>query len=190
MIPEGKPDVTTQLLEASPLWPATLDHIRYNSPDPAKLADFYISAMGMTKTLLGASEFLLEAPSRSIVVGAGAAGQPYSAFALGDGDHLHRYRAFLEGRRVELLPSPTVLFGSDAFAVRDPDRRLAVFGTRPRPPQPSLADAAVGGLPGQLGHVVVASARFPAMLKFYTETLGFMLSDTVHQDDPGARGRD
>ena len=32
----------------------------------------------------------------------------------------------------------------------------------------------------------MASARFPTMLKFYTETLGFMLSDTVHQDDPAA----
>ena len=188
MTAEGEPDVTTQLLEASPLWPATVDHIRYDSPDPAKLADFYISAMGMTETPLGASEFLLEAPSRSIVIGAGAAGQPYSAFALGDGDHLRRYRAFLEGCRVELLPSPTALFGSDAFAVRDPDGRLAVFGTRTRPPQPSLADAAVGGLPGLLEHVVVASARFPAMLKFYTETLGFMLSDTVHQDDPAHEG--
>jgi catechol 2,3-dioxygenase len=186
MTAEGEPDVTTQLLEASPLWPATLDHIRYDSPDPAKLADFYLSAMGMTETPLGASEFLLEAPSRSIVIDAGTAGQPYSAFALGDGDHLRRYRAFLEGCRVELLPSPTALFGSDAFAVRDPDGRLAVFGTRTRPPQPSLADAAVGGLPGQLQHVVVASARFPAMLRFYTETLGFMLSDTVHQDAPAA----
>ena len=166
MTAEREHDTTTQLPEASPLWPATLDHIRYDSRDPAKLADFYNSAMGMTKTPLGTSEFLLEAPSRSIVIGAGPAGQPYSAFALGDGDHLRRYRAFLEGRRAELLPSPTVLFGSDALAVRDPDGRLAVFGTRTRPPQPSPADAAVGGLPGQLEHVVVASARFPVMLRF------------------------
>ena len=176
--------MTTQLLEASPLWPAALDHIRYDSPDPSKLADFYTGAMGMMKTPLGASEFLLEAPSRSIVIGAGAAGQPYSAFSLGDGDHLRRYRAFLEGGQVELLPSPTALFGSDAFAVRDPDGRLAVFGTRQRPPQPSRADTVAGDLPGQLEHVVVASARFPAMLSFYTETLGFMLSDTVHREAP------
>lgn len=176
--------MTTQLLEASPLWPAALDHIRYDSPDPAKLADFYVRAMGMTKTPLVASEFLLEAPSRSIVIGAGAGGQPYSAFALGDGDHLRRYRAFLEGGQVELLPSPTALFGRDAFAVRDPDGRLAVFGTRQRPPQPSRADTVAGDLPGQLEHVVVASARFPAMFSFYTETLGFMLSDTVHREAP------
>ena len=176
--------MTTQLLEASPLWPAALDHIRYDSPDPAKLADFYVSAMGMTKTPLGASEFLLEAPTRSIVIGAGAAGQPYSSFALSDGDHLRRYRAFLEKGQVELLPSPTALFGGDAFAVRDPDGRLAVFGTRRRPLQPSRADTVAGSLPGELEHVVVASARFPAMLGFYTETLGFMLSDTVYREAP------
>jgi catechol 2,3-dioxygenase len=176
--------VTTQLLEASPLWPATLDHIRYDSPDPSKLADFYAGAMGMTKTPLDASAFLLEAPSRSIVIGAGAAGQPYSAFALSDGDHLRRYRTFLEGGQVELLPSPTGLFGGDAFAVRDPDGRLAVFGTRRESrPLPS-GDGVAGGFPGQLEHVVVASANFPAMLRFYTETLGFMLSDTVHREAP------
>jgi catechol 2,3-dioxygenase len=177
--------VTTQLLEASPLWPALLDHIRYDSPDPAKLADFYVATMGMTRTPLGASEFLLEGPSRSIVIGAGAAGQPYSAFALVDGAHLARYRAFLEGQGVPLLASPTALFGDDAFAVRDPDGRLAVFGTRARPRLQTPGEGAAARLPGELQHVVVASARFPEMLKFYTETLGFMLSDTVHQDAPG-----
>ena len=60
----------TETLEASPLWPATLDHIRYDSPDPARLADFYSRALGMSTTKLGASGFLLEAPSRSIVIGA------------------------------------------------------------------------------------------------------------------------
>lgn len=34
----------SETLEASPLWPATLDHIRYDSPDPARLADFYSRA--------------------------------------------------------------------------------------------------------------------------------------------------
>ena len=160
----------TQLLEASPLWPAALDHIRYNSPDATRLADFYVRAMGMEATKLGVSEFLLEAPSRSIVIGTGdVAGQPYSAFALVDGAYLARYRAFLEGQGVPLLASPTALFGSDAFAVRDPDGRLAVFGTRVRPRSQAPGDGVAAGLPGELQHVVVASARFPEMLKFYAE---------------------
>ncbi len=120
--------MTTHLLEASPLWPAMLDHIRYDSPNAARLADFYSRTMGMAVSRLTEVEFLLEAPSRTIVIGsAQAAGHAYSAFALRDGNHLETYRSFLEGQGVALLPSPTSLFGADAFAVRDPDDRLAVF---------------------------------------------------------------
>src|SRR5437868_585695 len=135
--------------------------------------------MGMSPTKLGASEFLLEAPSRSIVIGAAeSAGQPYAAFALGGDDHLARYRAFLRVREVQPLPSPTALFGSNAFAVRDPDDRLVVFGTRARPRAPT-GDANAANFPAQLQHVVVASARFTEMMEFYATTLGFMMSDTV-----------
>ena len=179
----------THVLEASPLWPAALDHIRYNSPHPARLTDFYVRAMGMSATKLGVSEFLLEAPSRSLVIGTGdVAGQPYSAFALSDDDHLGRYRAFLTSRHAELLPSPTALFDRNAFAVRDPDGRLAVFGRRTRPRKPSAGGLAAGNLAGELQHVVVASARFAAMMEFYTDTLGFMISDTVAQDPEAHAG--
>lgn len=183
--------MTTHRLEASPLWPARLDHIRYDSRDAARLADFYGRTMGMAVSTLGPAEFLLEAPSRTIVVGqAGAAAHPYSAFALADGRQLETYRAFLKERGVTLLPSPTPLFGSDAFAVRDPDDRLAVFGTRTRPAAAAATPGNVAGdLPGMLQHVVVASSRFAAMLTFYTDTLGFMLSDTVHKDSGPEAGQ-
>lgn len=183
--------MTTHRLEASPLWPARLDHIRYDSRDAARLADFYGRTMGMAVSTLGPAEFLLEAPSRTIVVGqAGAAAHPYSAFALADGRQLETYRAFLKERGVTLLPSPTPLFGSDAFAVRDPDDRLAVFGTRTRPAAAAATPGNVAGdLPGMLQHVVVASSRFAAMLAFYTDTLGFMLSDTVHKDSGPEAGQ-
>jgi len=172
----------TETLQASPLWPATLDHIRYDSPDPARLVDFYSRALGMSTTRLGASEFLLEAPARSIVIGAAKSkSQPYAAFALSAADHVARYHVFLQGRQVQFQPSPTALFGSDAFAVRDPDDRLIVFGTRTRPRAPT-GGAKAANLPGQLQHVVVASARFTEMMEFYATTLGFMISDTVAQD--------
>ena len=35
------------MLDVSPLWPADLDHIRVDTPDPAALARFYAAAMGM-----------------------------------------------------------------------------------------------------------------------------------------------
>jgi len=83
----------TETLEDSPLWPATLDHIRYESPDAARLADFHSRALGMSTTKLGASGFLLEAPSRSIVIGAAkSVSQPYAAFALIDSSFSARVR--------------------------------------------------------------------------------------------------
>jgi hypothetical protein len=132
----------TTILEASPLWPATLDHIRYDSPDAARLADFYVRAMGMAATELGAGEFLLEAPARSLVIGAGrSAGQPYSAFALSDEAHLDAYRAFLTSRLQSSCRHRQGLFGRDALAVRDPDGRLAVW-TRTRAARAAAAVAA------------------------------------------------
>ena len=70
-------------------------------------------------------------------------------------------------------------FGNGAFAVRDPDGRVAVFGL----PRPELAgalsstDSPAAKLPGRLQHVVVASSNLPPMLRFYEEDLGFLVSD-------------
>jgi catechol 2,3-dioxygenase len=174
--------------ETTPLWPAVLDHIRYNSPQPARLAEFYQQALGMTARRSEGS-YVLEAPGRRLIIGsAQSAAQPFSAFALTSPDHLAAYRRFLEGRGAALLPSPTPLFADGAFAVRDPDDRLAVFGI-PEPATAAHDGNAASMLPGQLQHVVVASARFREMMDFYTDTLGFIVSDTVHAEaPPGGEG--
>jgi catechol 2,3-dioxygenase-like lactoylglutathione lyase family enzyme len=175
----------TALLDVSPLWPADLHHIRIDSPDPAALAAFYARAMGMEATPLGTDAYRVEGNERRFVIGRGAArGHPYSGFALGDAAQLERYRRFATARGAVLLRSPSPLFAEGAFAVRDPDGRLAVFGV---PPEGAARSSTA--LPGRLQHVVVASSRFPVMMAFYRDTLGFLISDTVHVDDgKGALG--
>ncbi len=84
--------MTMQLLEASPLWPATLDHIRYDSPDAARLQ---ISTVGRDghggRCQPTEMEFFSKRRHVTIVIGpAQAAGHAYSAFALRDGNHLGR----------------------------------------------------------------------------------------------------
>jgi catechol 2,3-dioxygenase len=166
-------------LEVSPLWPAALDHLRLDSPDPKALAAFYARALGMSVSRFDGDSYLAEGHERRLVIGRGESrGHPWSAFALQDDEQLERYRRFLRERGAEPLASPTPLFAQGGFALRDPDGRLAVFGVRGREPAVTTS-----GLPGRLQHVVVASERFPAVMAFYRDVLGFLVSDTVHVDD-------
>ena len=107
------------------------------------------------------------------------------AFRVQTEDQLDALRRHVVHRGIEPLASPSAVFAPDAFAVRDPDGRLAVFG-RPRVdlPPPVLGRGLMASkLPARLQHVVVASNALPAMLRFYEEDLGFVVSDYVFEDD-------
>lgn len=170
----------------TPLWPADLDHVQIDTPDPLALARFYEKALGMTAAPLPDGRVLLQGPQRRLVIGKGELRtQPYYAFALGSAEQLAAYRRHLDGRGIAMAPAMTPLFADNAFAVRDPDGRFAVFGTRAG----VTATPGAGSLPGRLQHVVVASAHFAEMMAFYTDALGFLLSDTVHAEgSEGALG--
>ena len=173
------------MLDTSPLWPADLDHLRIDSPAPQALAEFYARALGMSVSPLGDDAYLAEGRQRRLVIGRGEArGHPWSAFALEDDAQLERYRRFVIARGGAPLPSPTPLFAQGGFAVGDPDGRLAVFGVRGDRGALSASGAAAG-FAARLQHVVVASQRFPAMMAYYRDVLGFLISDTVHVDDGG-----
>jgi catechol-2,3-dioxygenase len=170
----------------SPLWPAQLDHIRLDSAEPAGLISFYGNALGMAPTELADGSVLVQGPSRRILIGRGLPGaQPFMAFRVQTEDQLDALRRHVVHRGIEPLASPSAVFSPGAFSVRDPDLRLAVFGL-PRadlpPPVPGRGLAATK-LSARLQHVVVASNGLPAMLRFYEEDLGFVVSDYVFEDD-------
>ncbi len=168
------------MAQRSPLWPAQLDHIRLDADDPQGLAAFYCATLGFAAATLDNGSCLLQGPGRRLVIGSGAPGtQPYSAFRLADATQLAALRGHLNGREIATLPSPSPVFTAGAFAVRDPDGRLAVFGL-PRADVPA-APIGVHALPGRLQHVVVASRNLPEMMRFYEDALGFVASDYVHE---------
>ncbi|HEV2549638.1 MAG TPA: VOC family protein [Stellaceae bacterium] len=169
-------------LDVSPLWPARLDHLAIESPQPERLADFYGRALGMAVRPLGERSWLAAGNGRRLIICDGSLrGHAYSAFALADSAQLNVYRRFVSAHGATLMAAPTPLLGEEAFAVRDPDGRLAIFGLQRH--AIARGEGAAGALPGRLQHVVVASARFPEMMAFYRDVLGFLVSDTVHVAD-------
>ena len=70
-------------MHPSPLWPASLDHIRLDSPDPLALSKFYGDVIGMERRRLGDLLFLLAGPERRLLIGAGEKNaHPFSAWRL------------------------------------------------------------------------------------------------------------
>ena len=142
--------------------------------------------MGMTPTDLEDGSVLLQAPGRRILIGRGRPGaQPFMAFRVQTADQLEAFRQRVMRRHIAPLASPSAVFAPGALAVRDPDGRLAVFGLpRADLPGPAQGEALrASKLPGRLQHVVVASNALPAMLRFYEEDLGFVVSDYVFEDN-------
>src|SRR5262245_26692043 len=156
----------------SPLWPAQVDHIRIDALDPLPVVDFYRDALGMAPTAMQDGTMLMQAPDRRILIGQGAQrSQPFTAFRMQTPRQVAQMRSHIESRGVGILTNPTPLFGSDAFAVADPDGRLIVFGM-PRADLQGVIGAGTlpaAGLHGRLQHVVVATPNLNAMLGFYEE---------------------
>lgn len=166
--------------------PAYLHHLQIGARDPAALAGFYESAFDMQCRELPDGRHLFAGPERLLLF---ARGEPkhldFAAYAFTDGREFAEFRRRLERQEVPLRRSPSPLFGKEAVAVRDPDGNQIVFGHREDvvAPVAALPGAPSGGLPGRLQHLVVASTGCAAMARFYSETLGFTVSDRVFNGD-------
>ena len=171
--------MTTSTTSGTPLWPARLDHVQIASPQPAVMRDFYQKILGGAVRDLGDDQWLIAGAQRRVVIGPGPAKKlGYAAYGVPDKGRLAALRAGLSQAGVALKPSPSRLFGPEAFAVEDPGGNSAVFGLPAVVAETPLKDH----LPGRLQHVVVATESLPAMIEFYTGKLGFRLSDRVIDD--------
>jgi catechol 2,3-dioxygenase-like lactoylglutathione lyase family enzyme len=157
------------------LWPATLHHLRRDSPEPERLARFYADLLGDPVEVIGPALWHVHGPARRLVVGQGeAAAVPYFALSLGDADQLRRFRQELERAGMPTRGVSSPLLGPGAFEVTDPDGRAVVFDSpavKAPPPQ--------RGPVARLQHFVCATSRMSAMLQFYRDRLGLVESDRV-----------
>ena len=156
---------------------AYLHHLQLQSSDPARLAEFYGDAMDMKLQRLGEDQWICEGPLRRMLFVRGQNKKlGYAGFACRDAAGVAAIRARAEEGNIEVLSSPSPLFGPEAFAVRDPDGSLIVFGL-------AKPDQATNGLRGPLQHLTLASKDPVAMERFYVNQLGFLTSDYVRDGD-------
>jgi hypothetical protein len=159
---------------ASSLWPATLHHLRRESPEPERLARFYAELLGDASERLEGEAWRVRGPGRELIVGRGEAGAvPWYALAVRDAKHLERVRGELASRGCAIERSPSPLFSDGAFAVADPDGRRMVFGL---PREPGTKGT---GPEARLQHFVCASTQPAKLLEFCRDVIGMVESDRV-----------
>jgi catechol 2,3-dioxygenase-like lactoylglutathione lyase family enzyme len=158
---------------------AALDHVSIRSADPLRLARFFEDIYGMTRHPV-TDGWRCEAPARAFLITAGRPNSvDYFAYAFADKDALRRQRDRLAARSLVAGPNLSPLFDAAAFSVTDPDGNVVLFGAR-RSPDKTVAE----DLPARVQHIAFRTPHMEAMLAFYRDDLGFVLSDRV-QDEQG-----
>jgi len=153
---------------------ASLDHIAIRSPDPERLARFFEDVYGMLREPLGEG-WKCAATGRAFLVMPGEANR-LAFFALG----FESEEAFARRRaRLSRGANASPLFDDRAVSATDPDGNVVAFGLRTASAGPDQP------LPARLQHLALRTANIDAMLAFYRDELGFLLSDRV-EDSEGA----
>jgi len=170
----------------------TLNHLCLQTDRPEVLKDFYAAILGYEFHQHGEC-FIGIGPQRCLIIERGSAKTlSYAAFSVTDAGNLKKLSQSLKQTGVRFESSPSPVFDSAAFALRDPDDNLLVFGIEPTddvkiaaevPATPRVAgnvdDRPPVKLPGRMQHVVVATPRLPELVRFYSDVLGFGIADRV-----------
>jgi hypothetical protein len=76
-----------------------------------------------------------------------------------------------------LSPSPSAVFSEESYSVIDPDGNSMVFGIY------SDDHNSIESMPGRMQHVVVASTNVQSLIDYYSDRVGFLISDIVRKAD-------
>ena len=157
---------------------AALHSLHLYSPDPLAAAHFYSTTYAMELAASGEG-YRCQGAGRQLHLSPGPANQlKYAQFAL----HTNGAWAAFVKRAAALKhqPLPDGFVGDGhSLGIEDPDGNLLIF----TPPEQSSAGGSSALPPVTLQHFGLRTSRLPAMLAFYTEQLGFVLSDAVRGDD-------
>lgn len=168
---------------ASPL-SATLHEIALFSPRPDALAEFYRGAMGYQFAEEGEHRAGKAKDRRLRILPGDANTLAYAAFAVPSVHELVvlERRLIEAGHEVQKVSHSSFLPSALQFA--DPDGNVFVFGVPSGGATESFGDPDADRT-ARLQHIVFASTDIERMLAFFTEVVGFTLSDRV-EDEAGA----
>jgi len=176
---------------------AHLHRLHLQSPQPERLVDFYVHTYGMRKGQVPglaageravAAAFSAMAPGRQVMASKGAANQLH--YFLYNLETQAAWANFVQ--RTAQVPKADVSafteLPANALAFRDPDGHCVVFARADVDaneidtdvlPAASNAKALPPAITQHLG---IRTPNIDAMAIFYSEVLGFVVSDRVHDD--------
>ena len=154
-------------------------HLGLTSPDPERLARYYGDALDMGTPERHGTGWLVRGPGRRMIVAKGPRnGLVHVGMGVRDPDAVAELRAHCEREGLAPRPFAGDLLSAGAFTVTDPDGNLLAFGHAPQ-------DSPRKGLRGPLQHVTFATQDIARFERFYTDKLGFAVSDTVVRESDG-----
>ena len=155
-----------------------LHHLSFATNQREEMVAFYRDQMGMVDINERGGDIILQAKNRIMHLIDGPKNQlNYAGYGAPNQAALMDLRQRHEGSGLVISPSPSLVFGEEAYTLVDPDGNKMVFGLY------SDAHKSIGSMPGRMQHVVVASLNVQPMIDYYTKKVGFIISDIVRSGD-------
>ncbi|MBT3989050.1 MAG: hypothetical protein HON14_04635 [Rhodospirillaceae bacterium] len=154
-----------------------LHHLSFSTDQLDRMVTFYRDQMGMTDIEKIAGDVILRAKGRIMHFVEGPKnGLNYASYAAPNQAALESIRQLHEAAGLELSASPSPIFGAEAYSLTDPDGNQMVFGVRTNEQEDN-------SMPARMQHVVVATTQVQQLIDFYSEKVGFVVSDIVRKED-------
>ncbi|MCD9878950.1 VOC family protein [Streptomyces guryensis] len=160
---------------------SAMSHISLKAPDPESAAAFYEDFLGMvreapdTPSTIGAIRLGFGRGHHVVEIVQGEVGLDHFAFEIGDESEMLALKSRLQANGVDFLPCHAERAASDSFAIADPDgNRVEFHGLIDRSGEKSDRLC-----PDRIQHLALATPDASRLTRFYTEVLGFRISDKM-----------
>ena len=156
-----------------------LDHIALESNRKRSLGNFYKNIMKMEYTVEKNEEIVCSGPSRKLIIKDGVRNKlSFAGFTCRSENDLKSFKSYVKSNGVKILDFKNPYLEKNSFSISDPDENIISFGL-------SLNENKnfFHGLNGPLQHLTFSSLDVEKFQNFYSEKLGFKITDVVlHKD--------